>query len=83
VAEVASNSWVQTTITYNNAPAVGAVVNGSGAVSSGTWIEVDVTSAISGDGTVSLALLPVGTTRDLFSSSETGSGPELVIVTGP
>ena len=82
-AQVADNSWVETSITYSNAPAVGAVINGSGTVSSGTWVEIDVTSYISGDGTFSLALLPTGIGRDLFSSNESGSGPELVVVTGP
>ncbi|NOY62557.1 MAG: DNRLRE domain-containing protein, partial [Gammaproteobacteria bacterium] len=80
VAQVADNSWTQTGIVYNNAPAIGVVINGSGIVIGG-WIEIDVTSAISGDGTFSLALLPSGIGRDLFSSSEGGNGPELVIET--
>lgn len=82
-AQVADNSWVESTITYSNAPAAGAVINGSGAVSSGDWVEIDVTSYISGDGTFSLALLPTGVGRNLFSSDEGANGPELVIVTGP
>lgn len=82
-AQVADNSWLQSSITYSTSPAVGAVINGSGTVTTGTWVEIDVTSYISGDGTFSLALLPTGIGRDLFSSSEAGSGPELVVVTGP
>jgi len=82
-AQVADNSWVESTITYSNAPATGAVINGSGAVSSGAWVEIDVTSYISGDGTFSLSLLPTGIGRDLFSSGETANGPELVVITGP
>ena len=83
VAEVADNSWSQASITYSNAPTAGALINGSGSVSGGTWIEIDVTSYISGDGTFSLALLPDGSGRNLFDSAETGNGPELVVVTGP
>ena len=82
-AQVADNGWVESSITYSNAPAVGAVINGSGTVSSGTWVEIDVTSYINGDGTFSLALLTTGVGRDLFSSSEGINGPELVVVTGP
>ncbi|MAU00440.1 MAG: hypothetical protein CL608_25135 [Anaerolineaceae bacterium] len=82
VAEVADNGWSQGSITYNTAPATGAAINDSGAINSG-WVEIDVTSAISGDGTFSLALLANGTGRNLFDSAETGNGPELVVVTAP
>jgi hypothetical protein len=50
VSSVNNNAWGETTITYNNAPAVGALINASGAISSGDWIEVDVTSTIAGNG---------------------------------
>ena len=82
VAEVADNGWSQGSITYNTAPATGAVINGSGAISSG-WVEIDVTSYINGDGTFSMALLADDAGRNLFNSAETGNGPELVIETGP
>ena len=82
VAEVADNGWSQGSITYNTAPATGAVINGSGAISSG-WVEIDVTSYINGDGTFSLALLADGTGRNLIDSAETSNGPELVVETGP
>ena len=83
VAQVANNSWTEGGITYSNAPAVGSTINGSGAFASGTWVEVDVTSYISGDGTFSLALLADSSGRNLFSSDEGSTPPELVVVTGP
>ena len=82
VAEVADNGWSQGSITYNTAPAAGAIINNSGAISAG-WVEIDVTSAISGDGTFSLVLLADGSGRNLFNSTEGGNGPELVVVTTP
>jgi cell division septation protein DedD len=82
VAEVADNGWSQASITYSNAPAAGAVIDGSGAIGSG-WVEIDVTSYVNSDGTFSLALLADGVGRNLFDSAETGNGPELVVVTGP
>ena len=82
VAQVADNSWAESSITYNTTPTTGTLINGSGAVSSG-WIEIDVTSYINGDGTFSLALLPDSTGRNLFDSAEAGNSPELVVVTGP
>ena len=83
VAQVSDNSWTQSGITFSSAPLPGVVVNGSGTFSSGTWVEIDVTSYISGDGTFSLTLLPVGIGRVLFDSAEAGNSPELVVVTGP
>ncbi len=83
IAQVADNNWSQTSLTYNTAPATGSIINNSGAISSNSWVEIDVTSAINGDGTFSLALLADAAGRNLFSSSESGSGPELVVVTGP
>ncbi|GJM40800.1 MAG: hypothetical protein DHS20C20_10820 [Ardenticatenaceae bacterium] len=83
VAQVADNSWAQTSVTYNTAPTVGSVIDSSGAISSGTWVEIDVTSYISGDGTFSMALIDNVAGRNLYSSNETGNGPELIIETGP
>ncbi len=82
VAQVSNTSWSESSINYSNAPAIGSVINGSGSASSG-WIEIDVTSAISGNGTVSLALLSNNSNLNLFSSAEGANGPELVIVTAP
>ncbi|WP_420632036.1 DUF7594 domain-containing protein [Candidatus Leptofilum sp.] len=82
VAQVADNSWSESTITYNTAPAAGSIINGSGTVSGG-WVEIDVTSYVNGDGTFSLALLADASGRNLFSSDEGADAPELVIVTGP
>ena len=83
VAQVVDNSWSQATLTYSDAPATGPIINGSGAISGGTWVEIDVTSYINGDGTFSVALLADTSGRNLFNSSETGNGPELVVVTAP
>jgi hypothetical protein len=83
VAQVADNGWTEGSITYSNAPAAGAVINGSGAFSTSTWVEIDVTSYVNGDGTFSLGLLPDANGRNLFSSDEGADAPELVVVTGP
>ena len=82
VAQVSSTSWSESSITYSNAPAVGSVINSVTTSSSG-WIEINVTSAISGDGTFSLALLSNSSLVNLFSSTEGANAPELVIVTAP
>ncbi|MFQ5420311.1 MAG: DNRLRE domain-containing protein, partial [Anaerolineae bacterium] len=82
VLEVADDSWGETTITYNNAPAPSATVNGSGSVSTSTWISVDVTGYITAEGLHSLAVDESSSGRTMFSSREGSNAPELIIETG-
>ena len=79
VFEVADNSWVETAVTHDNAPSFGSLINNSGAITAGTWIEIDVTTFITGDGQFSLGLSSTDGNRLLFSSREGLNPPELVI----
>ncbi len=83
VYRVASNTWVETTINYNTAPALGTLIRSSGAVKGGTWIQVDVTPYITGNGTFSLALTNSSVTALGLSSRHSTSRPQLVVTTGP
>ncbi|MGH3370979.1 MAG: DUF7594 domain-containing protein, partial [Nocardioidaceae bacterium] len=50
-----STSWSEATVTWANAPPADGVTAGSfGAVSTGLWYELDLTSIVAGDGTYSL-----------------------------
>ncbi len=53
---VADNSWGERTMTYNNAPPLGAVLAPSGAFAAGNWVSLDVTSYITGNGTYSFGI---------------------------
>ncbi|MCA9898991.1 MAG: DNRLRE domain-containing protein [Ardenticatenaceae bacterium] len=79
VLSVADNSWGETTVTFNTAPAFGGLINSSGTTSSGTWVEIDVTSVVSGNGQVSFALSSADANRILMSSREGANPPELVV----
>jgi hypothetical protein len=80
---VSDNTWVESTITYNNAPPVGSVLGSSGSVSSNTWTSVNVTSYITGNGTYNLGLTTSGSTALSLASREAGANaPQLVIQTG-
>ncbi len=84
VHAVADNTWGETTINYNNAPALGSTINTSGAVSTGTWVSVDVTSFITGNGTYSFGLNSTSSTALSLSSRESGANaPQLIVETGP
>ncbi len=75
-----SNAWDESTLNYNNAPAiVGSPVGALGAVNVGEWVEIDVTSAVSGNGTVSFCI-DNGTSNSVkYSTKEGSDAPELVV----
>jgi RHS repeat-associated protein/CSLREA domain-containing protein len=80
---VANNTWQQSTVTWNNAPAAGSTLLASlGSVSPNTWYEVDITSLITGDGTYSLRVSSTSSNGADYSSKEGANPPQLVITLG-
>ncbi len=80
VHSVSDNTWLESAITYNNAPAIGTVLGSSGSVSGGTWTNVDITPYITGNGTYNLALTTAGSTAISLASRESGTNaPQLVV----
>ena len=75
VRSVADNGWDPSSITFANAPAMGEVLGSSGTFSAGMLTSVDVTSAITGDGSFSFAL----TSTDPLPVSFSGTA-QLVIL---
>ncbi len=53
-----TSAWTETALTWNNQPAPGTVVSDLAEASRNTFIEYPVTTAISGNGTYSFALVP-------------------------
>jgi hypothetical protein len=85
VRTVAGTAWDERGITYANAPAVDATVVGrSGALTKGQWASIDVTSAVTADGPVTLALTTTTTTGLLVGSREAAAtrAPRLVVEAG-
>lgn len=84
VRRVTNNSWLETALTYNNAPGLGTAVGASGPIAGGAWTSADVTSLVTGNGLVSLALITTNDTAFSLASREAGSrAPKLVIETAP
>ncbi len=79
VRAVTTNGWGENTITFNNAPAVGAVLATTGGFAAGTWQTVDVSAFVKGDGTYSFAITTTDNTAVKFSSRETTNEPQLVV----
>jgi len=77
---VADNTWGETSITYNNAPPMGAAGGSSGPVSGGTWTSADVTGIVSGGGLTSIGLKSTDTNHlSMLSREFSGSPPELIV----
>jgi len=83
---LAANNWTESGtggITWNTQPALlSGVVDNTGAIGTNVWVEYDVTSFVTGNGTYSFALLPDGNDGVTFSSREGGTPPQLFIKTG-
>ncbi|MGH3033301.1 MAG: DUF7594 domain-containing protein, partial [Gaiellaceae bacterium] len=84
VSEVADSSWEERTITYASSPAQSSTVAGSsGPFDAGEWVEVDVSSLVTGSGSLSLALTSSSLSPVALASREFGAaaGPELIVRT--
>ena len=80
VKAVANNTWAEKTITYSNAPTVGATLKSSAAITAGTWVTVDVTSYVKAEGTYSLQLSTTSSTNTSLAAREAGANaPQLVL----
>lgn len=84
IGNVTNNTWTESTITYNNAPAIGSSVGSSGAFGAGVWTTVDVTSLVTGNGTLNLGLYTTSFTAISFNSRQaTTNVPQLIVETAP
>jgi hypothetical protein len=80
VKSVADNSWGETTLTFANAPAQGSTLDTTSSVTGGSWVSLDVTSLVKGQGTYSFGVSTPGSTAISLSSRESGAdAPQLVL----
>ena len=76
-----SNAWTESGITWRNAPLIGSSPRLAllGTTHYGTWREVNVTSAITGNGTFSFRISVGNTDMAQYASRETSRDPVLII----
>jgi hypothetical protein len=74
------NTWTETGITWNNhpAPTTAAIAN-AGAMTASTWVEYNVTTYVTGNGTYNFVLQPDGSDGVTLNSREGASPPQLVL----
>jgi hypothetical protein len=77
--------WSETRIHWSGAPAIAttAAAVPSGAVRSGTWTTVDVSTLVAGAGAGELTLALTSRSAVAFATRESGSAPRLVIEAAP
>jgi hypothetical protein len=74
--------WVERSITYNTAPPLGNQVGSIGSFRGSSWITIDVTPLVTGNGTFSLAITGLNATAVSLASRESGTFvPQLIITT--
>jgi parallel beta-helix repeat protein len=83
VRTVSDTSWSESTITAQNAPALGDIVAASGRVKPNTWYTLNVSSALTGDGVVTLALTTASGKSTTIHSRGGTNRPQLVIPAPP
>ena len=76
-----SNNWTESTVVWGNKPAIsGSPVASVGAVTVGTWVEVNLTSAITGNGTYSFEATTTSTNTAAFETSQGTHPPQVVVI---
>ncbi len=74
------SQWAETSITWNNAPLISGDPLGSlGGVTSGTFVEVDLSSTVTSEGTYSFAMTNMDSNSAYYMSREDIAPPELVV----
>ena len=77
---VADNTWNENTITYATAPPLGVQLASSGVYAAGTWVTMDVTPYITGEGTYSFGITTPDSSTKSFAAKESGiNSAQLVI----
>jgi len=80
VRTLENNTWTEDDINFTNSPSAGSVINNSKPFKSGKWVEVDVSSYVTVEGTFNLVITTKGNSVVDLSSREAGVlSPQLVI----
>jgi hypothetical protein len=78
-----TGAWTEAGVTWNNRPSLGgSQLARLGAVDTDTWVELDVTQAVTANGTYDFALVASSADGSTYHSREAAHPPELVVTTG-
>jgi glucose/arabinose dehydrogenase len=80
VYRLTNTSWTETGITWNNGPAIsGSALSSLGTVTGATWVEFNLGSVITGNGTYTFAISGGNNNTVRYATRETANDPVLVL----
>jgi PKD repeat protein len=83
--QTTTTAWSEGSLNWTNRPApTGPVLDTAGAAATGTWVELDVSAVVTGDGTYSFVLINGANDLVRYASSEASNAaqrPQLVVTT--
>ncbi|MEM7331913.1 MAG: DNRLRE domain-containing protein [Chloroflexota bacterium] len=77
--DVEDNNWLETEVTYANAPAFGSFIGEIESVQLNSWVEIDLSTAVIESGFVSIGLSSPTLGSLELSTRETSRAPELIL----
>lgn len=77
--QTVDGSWNETEINASNAPSLGPIIGSSGSLTSGQAVDVDVSSAVTGDGLITIAITTTSSTAMKLASRESSTPPVLFV----
>ncbi len=77
---VADNNWNESSVTYNTAPALGSLVSSSGSYLAGSWVLLDVSPYVIGEGAYSFGITTPGSSTLSFAAKESGVNAAQLVV---
>jgi hypothetical protein len=83
VYQVTDNSWTETGVTFDNKPAFGGLLATSGATTADTWMDLDVTAAVGGNGLVTLDFASGTAGKNFGAREDTAHAPLLLLTEQP
>jgi PKD repeat protein len=83
VYAVSDTTWSESTITWANRPLGPDLIANGGAAPLGTWVDFDLTDAVTGNGTYSFLLKNGSKDLARYHSKEAANDPRLVVTFGP
>jgi chitodextrinase len=77
---VVDNNWDENTVTYNTAPTLGSLLSSVSSFTSGSWVILDVTPFVTGEGTYSFGITTPGSSTLSFAAKESGANAAQLVV---
>jgi len=80
VQTVVDNTWDEYKMVFTNAPALGSALASSGPIAANSWVTIDITPYITGEGIYSIGVSSLGSSALSLQSRETGANaPQLIL----